>query len=126
MATATAPRNDVYLSLLAGHAVTSLIDLASDPPTWNGRVEGGLRDGIRYCQAVRARGDTSLGSSSEAWSPLKRSVEKPDAGPTPASACAESERVEQFLSLVAARKHKPDIPELVSAIEFLRKTATDR
>jgi len=125
MATAIAPRNEVYLSLLAGRAVISLLDLASDPSIWNDRVEIGLRDGIRYCQAVRARRDFGPGSP-EAWSPLKRSIEEPEACPTPVSVCSESERVEEFLSKVAARKHKPEIPELVSAIEFLRKTATDR
>ena len=47
MATATAPRNEVYLSLLAGRAVTSLIDLAGDPTIWNDRVE-------RACEMVSA------------------------------------------------------------------------
>ena len=80
---------------------------------------------IRYCQAVRAPEARVSTIALRGLSPLKRSIEEPDAGPIPANACAESELVEQFLSQVAARKHKPEIPELVSAIEFLRKTATD-
>lgn len=128
MATATAPRNDIYLSVLAGRAVTALADLAGDPLAWNERIENGLRDGVVYCQAVRARGGRILSrSSSEGWSALKHSVENtPDSSSTLPDVCDESEKVEYFLCQLASRKHTPEIHELVTAIEFLRKTATDR
>jgi hypothetical protein len=128
MATATTLRNDIYLSVLAGRAVTALADLAGDPSAWNERIENGLRDGVVYCQAVRARGGRVLSrSSSEGWNALKRSVENtPDPGSTLSDVCGESEEVEHFLCLLALRKHTPVIHELVTAIEFLRKTATDR
>jgi len=128
MATATVPRSDVYLSLLAGRAVTALADLSSDSAAWNARVENGLRDGIVYCQAVRLREEiVPSGKSSDGWNPLKRSVENaPDTGTPSADACAESEKIEDLLSRIVSREHRPQLPELVWAIEFFRKTATDR
>src|ERR1700683_5152055 len=100
MATATIPRHDLYLSVLAGRAVTALADLSGDPSAWSERVERGLRDGIVCCQAVRARAGRDLGSGSpEGRSALNRSVgstSDPDAVPT--DVCAESDRIEYFLS----------------------------
>jgi hypothetical protein len=128
MATATAPRNDIYLSVLAGRAVTALADLAGNRLAWNERVETGLNDGIVFCQTVRARGDRALvGKSSEGFNLLKRSVENAqEANSNSTNPCELSERVEQFLSQVASRKHEPEISELAEAIEFLRKTASYR
>jgi hypothetical protein len=128
MATATIPRNDLYLSVLAGRAVTALADLSGDPSAWSERIESGLRDGIFCCQAVRARAGRNIGgSSSEGRSALNRSVgstSDPDTVRT--DVCTESERIERFLSQLASRKHRPEMPELVGAIKFLRKTSTDR
>jgi hypothetical protein len=128
MATATTPRNDIYLSVLAGRAVMALADLAGDPAAWNERVENGLRDGIVFCHSVRARGGRILdGKSSTGLNPLKRSVESTcDSGPSSVGTCAPSEKVEDFLSQLVSRVRKPEIPELVDAIEFFRKMATDR
>ena len=129
MATATAPRNDLYLSVLAGRAITALADLASDPSDWNNRIENDLRGGIRYCQAVRAQGGRALGKvPSGGWNALKRSVEKsPETGASSTDTSAESERVERFLSeLVSNKERRPEMANLVAAIEFLGKTATDR
>ena len=126
MATATAPRNDVYISLLAGRAITSLVDLASNPSVWSQRVEVGLRDGIRYCQAVRARGRSLRDDPSEAWSPLRRSLQGSEAGSPSGDECEESGKVERFFTELLSRERTPAIPELVEAIEFLRKTATQR
>jgi hypothetical protein len=128
MPTATVPRNDLYLSLLAGRAVTALADLSGDPSAWNERIENGLRDAIVYCQAIRDRAGRDFGSSfSEGQSALRRSVESAsDANTVRTDLCAESERMERFFSQLAERSHRPEVPELVAAIEFLRKTATDR
>lgn len=128
MATAAVPRNDLYLSLLAGRAVTALADLSGDPSAWSARIENGLRDGIVYCQAVRARARRDFGSSfSEGRSALRRSVgSTSDANSVQTDVCAESERMERFFSQLVSRKHRPEVPELVAAIKFLRKTATDR
>jgi hypothetical protein len=126
MATATIPRNELYLSVLAGRAVTALADLSSDRSAWSDRIENGLRDGIVYCQAVRARAGRDLGFSPEGRSVLRRSVGGATAGSKPTDVRIESEQIERFLSRVASRKHRPEVPELVAAIRFLRKTATDR
>jgi len=127
MATATIPRNDLYLSVLAGRAVTALADLSGDPSAWSERIENGLRDGILYCQAVRVRAGRDLGFSPEGRSVLRRSVGgAPAADSEPTDVCVESERIERFFSEVASRAHRPEVPELVVAIRFLRKTATDR
>lgn len=127
MATATAPRNDIYLSVLAGRAITALADLAGDPSAWNGRIEKDLRGGIVYCQALRSQGDRVLSKSSEGWNALKRSVgNAPDASSPSTDLSAESEKVERFLSELVSKKRTPEIPELVAAIEFLGKTAAGR
>lgn len=128
MATATIPRNDLYLSVLAGRAVTALADLSGDPSSWSERIGSGLRDGIVYCQAIRARAGRGFGTTcSEGRSTLNRSVGNPFAtDSTSTDVCVASERVEHFLSAVASKSHRPEIPELVDAIRFLRKTALDR
>ncbi len=128
MATITAPRTDVYVSLLAARAVTALVNLASDPASWSERIEDGLRDGVRYCQAVRALGaEIFADDPSETWSPLRRAVDgAPDANPPSENVSDESKRIEAFLSGLLSREQKADISKLVEAIEFLRKTATQR
>ena len=127
MATATAPRNEIYLSVLAGRAVTALADLAGDASAWSQRIEEGLQDGVEYCRAVRNRvagysdTNTSLG-----WVALKRSVEDaPEGGAVSADLQTEAEEVEHFFSQLLSRERTPEVPELVAAIQFLRKTATD-
>jgi len=125
MATATAPRNEVYLSLLAARALTSLVCLAGDPSAWNQRIEDGLQDGIRYCQTIRARGRPFLVGSSSAPSPLRRLVDgAPEADSV--SSDDDSQKVEQILSDILSKTRKAQLPELATAIEFLRKTATER
>ena len=52
MATAAAPRSYVYLSLLAGRAITALADLAEEPKVWNDQIRKGLADGVEYCRAI--------------------------------------------------------------------------
>src|SRR5271165_5856274 len=112
MATATAPRNDLYLSVLAGRAVTALADLSSDPSAWSERIENGLRDGIVYCQAVRARAGRDLSFSPEGLSVLRQSVAgAPAADSVPPNVRIESEKIERFLSQVASRNHRPKVPE---------------
>ncbi|MGA7078639.1 MAG: hypothetical protein WBQ43_05615 [Terriglobales bacterium] len=129
MATATAPQKDIYLSVLAGRAITALADLAGGPAAWNDRVEKDLRGGILYCQAVRAQGGRVLGKvPSAGWNALKRSVENtPEARASSSDISAEAGRIERFLSdLVSNEERTPEMAELVAAIEFLGETATDR
>jgi hypothetical protein len=127
MATAVAPRNDLYLSVLAGRAVTALADLAGNPLVWNERVENGLRDGIVYCQVLRLPGGRFLARRlPEARNPLKRSVEHSLDSATWTNVQAESKRVEDFLTRLVSREYRPEIRELALTIEFLRKTATGR
>lgn len=120
------PRNQAYLSLLAGRAVTSLVQLAGNPSIWNDRVERGLRDGIRYCQVIRAhRGEGVRGDDSSARTPLRRSVEASNSASASMDVSTDSRRVESFLTEMLSRKRHPELPELVDAIEFLRKAATE-
>jgi len=128
MATATAPRNDIYLSVLAGRAITALADLAAEPSAWNERIEKDLRGGIVYFQAVRAQGGGVLSRTSSGWNALKRSVgSTPGVGASSTDFSAAAEKFERFLfELVSNRKHAPQMSELVEVIEFLGKTATDR
>jgi len=128
MATATAPRHHMYLSVLAGRAITALADLAGDPLVWNERVEGGLNDGIVYCQTIRTRGTSVIRSiPSDGFNPLKRAVGSTTSEESPSVfAYAEAEKVEFFLAQLAKRERKAEIAELISAIKFLRRTATNR
>ena len=129
MATAVAPRNEMYLSVLAGRAIAALADLAGDPPVWNERIEKDLRSGIVDCKALRLHGSRVLGNvAPEGWNALRRSVQSTrDTGLPSVDINTESEKVERFLSeLVARRRTTPKLAELAAAIEFLRKTATGR
>jgi hypothetical protein len=127
MATATAPRNDIYLSVLAGRAVTALADLAGDPSAWTPRIELGLRDGIAYCKTVRAQdGSDVSANTAPGLVALKRSVDDTHEGCAPScDLSTEPAEVERFFSLLLARERKAELPELVAAIQFLRNTATD-
>jgi len=127
MATATAPRNDIYLSVLAGRAVTALADLAGDPLAWIPRIELGLRDGIAYCKTVRAQYGSDVSThTAPGLVALKRSVDDKQDGCAPScDLSTEPAEVEHFFSLLLARERKAELPELVAAIQFLRNTATD-
>ena len=128
MVTATVPRNEVYLSLLAARAVTSLVSLAGDPEAWSQRIERGLQDGIRYCHAIRAQQrNVFVPQVSAAPSPLKHLVEDACEPEAVASQHGDaSEEVERILNGLLSKRQTADVPELVKAIEFLRKTATER
>jgi hypothetical protein len=127
MATATVPRNDTYVSVLAGRAVTALADLAGDPSAWTPRIELGLRGGIAYCKTVRTQDFSDVSANTAlGWVALKRSVDDTQDGC--ALSCdlsTESTEVERFFSLLLARERRAELTELVAAIQFLRKTATD-
>jgi hypothetical protein len=119
----------MYLSVLAGRAVMALGKLATDPSAWNQDIESGLRDGISYCQALpfKAQALPSGTMLEKSTSALKRSVEDaPEKNQPPDDARAESEKVEEILRQVVSRRREPDLRELVQAIEFLRRTATNR
>src|SRR5271157_3890444 len=111
MATAIAPRNDIYLSVLAGRAITALADLASDRAVWSERIEKDLKSGIAYCVALRSRAGRVLrDSGSDGWNALKRSVQS-NASTNSSSSddTDQSERVERFLSELVASKRVPEV-----------------
>jgi hypothetical protein len=118
----------MYLSVLAGRAITALADLAGDSPVWNKRIERDLRSGIAYCEALRSQGGKVLGNvTPEGWNALKRSVPSSrDTSLPSVDINTESEKVERFLSELASRRRTPKISELAAAIDFLRRTATER
>jgi len=129
MATATVSRNDIYLSVLAGKAITALADLADAPSVYDERIERDLRGGIAYCQAIRAQRGRILGRSPlGGWNALKRSVgNAPEGSSASADISTEAERVERFLSeLVSSKGRTAEMAGLVAAIDFLGKTAADR
>lgn len=128
MATTAAPRGDIYLSVLAGRAITALADLAAIPSAWNERIEKDLRGGIAYCEAVRTQGVGFLSKTPLGWNALKRSVgNAPEAAASSTDISVEAGKFERFLSdLVSNRNRAPEMTELVAVIEFLGKTATDR
>ena len=128
MATAIAPRNDMYLSVLAGRAITALADLAGDSPVWNKRIERDLRSGMAYCEALRSQGGRVLvDAAPEGWNALNRSVQTTrDTSLPSVDINTELKKVERFLSELVSKRRTPKIAELAAAIEFLRKTATER
>lgn len=69
-----------------------------------------------------------LGKTSSGWNALKRSVgNASEAAASSTDISAEAERVERYLSdLVSNGDRAPKMADLVAAIEFLGKTATDR
>jgi hypothetical protein len=127
MATATALRNDIYLSVLAGRAITALADLAEKPAAWNEQIRRGLEDGIEYCRAV---GETSINPAAVDRRPGGRHSFKHLAthdGKESSVAGATSERkvVERLLTQLLSRSRKPRTADLIDAIEFFTKNVGD-
>ncbi len=122
MATATAPRNDVYLSILAGRVLTALADLAADSSAWSERIQKELESGLEYCQAIRAYQPSAPASGGvEGQHALRRlatddNQESPDG--RPASDCDD---VEALLRELLAKSRKPEPSELLAAIKFFIK-----
>ena len=122
MATATVPRNDVYLSILAGRVLTALADLAADSSAWSERIQKELESGIEYCQAIRAYPPNPAGGDSVQQHQALRRLATDDNQESPtksqASDCSDAEAL---LSELLARSRKPEPAELRAAIKFFSK-----
>ena len=122
MATATAPRNDVYFSILSGRALTALADLAADPSAWSERIKRELESGLEYCQAIRAYQPTPVGTRVGGQQALRRLANQPDNRESPPGRLAsDCSVVEQLLRDLLARSRTPEPEELLVAIKFFVK-----
>jgi len=123
MATATAPRNDVYFSILSGRALTALADLAADPSAWSERIQKDLESGVEYCQAIRAYQPTPAGGRVGGEQALRRLATQADDNlDSPAGRLAsDCKKVEALLHELLAKSRKPEPGELLAAIKFFVK-----
>lgn len=121
MAAATAPRNDVHLSILAGRVLTALADIAADSAAWNERIQEELESGVEYCRVVSAyRPKPAATGQVEHEQALRRLA--PDEGQEPARGLApECHQVETLLRDLLARSRRPEPAELRAAIGFFIK-----
>jgi hypothetical protein len=119
MATAAAPRGGVYLSLLAGRAITALADLSEKPTAWSEQIKRGLEDGLEYCRTIGEFRVSPVTSSRrpETQTSFKRLATQ-DAKGSAACAASGCKEIERLLTQLLSRSRKPKTPELVAAIEF--------
>lgn len=121
MATATAPRNDVYLSILAGRVLTALADLAADSSVWSERTREELESGVEYCRAFRAcEPAPPVGERVEGLA-LRRLATEDARESTSAHLTSECEAVESLLRDLLSRSRKADAAELLAAIKFFTR-----
>lgn len=127
MATAAAPRSYVYLSLLAGRAITALADLAEEPKVWNDQIRKGLADGVEYCRAIGEARTSAPAADRRPGSQrsLKRLATHDGKESSAECAASECKEIERLLMQLLSRSRKPKTSELVAAIEFLTKNAND-
>jgi hypothetical protein len=122
MATATAPRNDVYLSILAGRVLTALADLAADPLVWSDRIEKELQSGLEYCHAVRAyQPGLPVGGRVERQQALRRLATDDNPESSEGQSTCDCDNVEALLGDLLAKSRKPEPAELLAAIKFFSK-----
>jgi hypothetical protein len=119
MATAAAPRGGVYLSLLAGRAITALADLSERPTAWSEQIKRGLEDGLEYCRTIGELRVSPAAASRrpETQASFKRLAAQDSKG-SAACAASGSKEVERLLTQLLSRSRRPKAPELVAAIEF--------
>jgi hypothetical protein len=127
MATAAAPRSYVYLSLLAGRAITALADLAEDPKVWGDQIRKGLEDGIEYCRVIGEDCASTPVATRRSGAPrsFKRLATHDNKELSATCAASESREIKRLLMQLLSKSRKPKTSELVVAIEFLTKNAID-
>jgi hypothetical protein len=119
MATATAPRNDVYLSILAGRALTALADLAANSSAWSDHLQKELESGVEYCQAIRAyRHNPPVGARVEGQKALRRLATDDNQESPVRHLGSDCDQVERLLRELLAKSRKPEPAELLAAIKF--------
>ncbi len=121
MATATAPRNDVYLSILAGRALTALADLAADSSAWSERIQRELESGVEYCEAIRTcRAVPPAGGHIEGQSALRRLATEDSRESSTERPTSDCEAVEVLLRELL-KSRKAEAAELLAAIKFFTR-----
>ena|SRR5450631_4742556 len=119
MATATAPRNDVYLSILAGRVLTALADLAADSFAWSERIQKELESGVEYCHAIRAYQPIEDADGRVEGQHALRRLATDDNQKLPAGrAASDCDEVEALLRELLAQSRKAEPAELLAAIKF--------
>ena len=122
MATATAPRNDVYLSILAGRALTALADLAADSSAWSERIQKELESGVEYCQAVRTyQPSPPAGARADGQQALRRLAPDDNRELSAGRLTSDCDDVEALLRELLAKSRKAEPVELLAAIKFFSK-----
>jgi hypothetical protein len=122
MATATAPRNDVYLSILAGRVLTALADLAADSSAWSERIQKELESGIEYCEAIRAHCLTPpAGDRVEGHQALRRLATDDNQESSDGHMASDCDCVERLLRELLARSRQPESAQLLAAIKFFAR-----
>jgi hypothetical protein len=118
MATATAPRNDVHLSILAGRVLTALADLSADSTAWSERIQEELESGMEYCQAVSACRPTVVAAGPVDLGQAVRRLAPDDNKQPDRALVAECQGVEALLRDLLAQSRRPEPAEIRAAIEF--------
>jgi hypothetical protein len=122
MATATAPRTDIYLSVLAGRALTALADLSANSSAWNDRIRSEIESGLEYCQVIHdyepVRPATGRSQGEQALRRLASDDNRESSAEHPPSEC---DVVETLLRELLARSRKPEPSELLTAIKFFSR-----
>lgn len=119
MAAATTPRNDVYLSFLAGRVLTALADLATDPGTWSEQIKKELLSGVEYCEIIRkSRPDLRQMYGGGGHQALRRLATKNGQQPSEEHAPSECDSVEQSLRDLIAQSRVLEPAEILDAIKF--------
>jgi|HubBroStandDraft_6_1064221.scaffolds.fasta_scaffold299220_1 hypothetical protein len=122
MATATAPRNDIYLSILAGRALTALADLAADSSAWSDRIQKELESGVEFCQAIRAcQPNRPAGDRVGQQQAVRRLATEENQESPSGCLASDCDDVESLLGELLAHSRRPEPAELLSAIKFFIK-----
>jgi hypothetical protein len=123
MATAVAPRNDIYLAVLAGRALTALADLAADPSAWNERIRKDLESGVAYCQAVCLyEPKVTQSGSADVQQALRRLTTDENIRESSTRDLApECQVVEALLRGLLAKSRRPQMSDFLAAIKFFNK-----
>jgi len=124
---ATVTPSEIYMSLLAGRAVTGLAQLATAPLTLNSEIRHDLQEGIKFCEFIRQRPDDGIkGSSIEQFEPiLKRlTAELTEIRGATLVSPDEAESTKKYLLDLVSATRTPTIPDLVEALNFFFKASS--
>jgi hypothetical protein len=122
MATVTAPRNDVYLSILAGRALTALADLAANSSVWSDRIQKELESGVEYCRTIRTyQPNPSVSTHVEGHQALRRLATNENQESPAGHLVSDCDCVETLLGELLAKSRRPEPEELLAAIKFFTR-----